>query len=62
VRESDDGFVVEFESDGKSGYIGVAIQDVGGTKYVCKTTGLSGVKSPAVADKHLKASETLAEK
>lgn len=55
AKKDDKGFVVEFSADGKSGFIGVAVQDVGGTKYVCKTTGLDGVKSVEEAEKNLAA-------
>jgi hypothetical protein len=59
AKESADGFVVEFESDGKTGYVGVTTQDVGGKKYVCKTTGLDGVKSVEAAEKNLAACKRL---
>jgi hypothetical protein len=60
AREDANGFVVQFEADGKKvGFIGVAIKEVGGKKYVCKTTGLEGVKSVEAADKNLKACDNL---
>jgi antitoxin component of MazEF toxin-antitoxin module len=55
AKEDPNGFVVEFESDGKTGFVGVRSQDVSGAKYVCKTTGLDGVKSVEVAEQHLTA-------
>jgi hypothetical protein len=53
VKEDANGFVMEFEVDGKNGFVGVKVADVGGTKYICKTTGLDGVKTPELAEKHL---------
>lgn len=53
AKEDANGFVVEFEVDGKNGFVGVKVQDVAGTKYVCKTTGLDGVKTPELAEQHL---------
>ncbi len=61
-KESDNSAVLLFENDGKPGYRGLAVQDVGGTKYVCKTTGMDGVKSVALAEAHLAVCKTLAAK
>ena len=61
AKEEGNMFVVEFEPEGKKapGYIGVTMKELGGKKYVCKTTGLEGVKSAADAEKQLKACDTL---
>lgn len=59
VSKSNKRFVVEFEHEGKNGFIGVAVQQVGGKDYVCKTTGLDGVKSAELAEKHLSFCERL---
>ncbi len=62
AKEDPSGFIVEFESDGKTGFVGVRSQDVSGTKYVCKTTGLDGVKSVETAERHLTVCATLKSK
>jgi hypothetical protein len=54
--------VVQFENAGKTGYIGIVMKDIGGKKYVCKTTGMNGVASADVAEKNLKSCDTLAAK
>lgn len=60
VREEGNLAIEQFESDGKVGYIGLAFKEIGGKKYVCKTTGLQGVPSEDVASKHLKLCDNLA--
>lgn len=62
AKEGADMAIVEFENEGKTGYIGFVLKDVGGKKYVCKTTGLAGVPSAADAEKHLKTCDSLATK
>lgn len=62
AKEGADSAIVQFENNGKTGYIGFVIKDVGGKKYVCKTTGLDGVASVEVAEKHMKSCDTLAAK
>lgn len=54
--------IAQFENSGKTGFIGMTMKDVGGKKYVCKTTGLDGVASAELAEKHLKTCDTLAAK
>lgn len=53
AKEGDDLFVVEVEAIGRTAYIGVALKDVAGKKYICKTTGLDGVATAELASKHL---------
>lgn len=62
AKDDPNGFVVEFESDGKTGFVGVRSQNVSGTQYACKTTGLDGVKSMDLAEKHLTACARLKSK
>jgi hypothetical protein len=62
VRESDTSAVEEFNSDGKSGFMGLSWRDVGGKKYLCKSNGLSGLKTAEDAEKAIKTCETLAAK
>ena len=62
VRENDTSAVEEFTSDGKSGYMGLSWREVGGKKYLCKSNGLSGLKSAEDAEKAIKTCETLAAK
>ena len=62
VRESDTSAVEEFTNEGKSGYMGLSWRDVGGKKYLCKSNGLSGLKSAEDAEKAIKTCETLAAK
>jgi hypothetical protein len=60
VREEPNLAIEQFENDGKVGYIGIAFKEIGGKKYVCKTTGLEGVPSEDVAARHLKFCDNLA--
>lgn len=62
VRESDTSAVEEFTNEGKSGYMGLSWREVGGKKYLCKSNGLSGLKSAEDAEKAIKTCETLAAK
>jgi hypothetical protein len=62
VRESDTSAVEEFTNEGKSGYMGLSWRDVGGKKYLCKSNGLSGLKTAEDAEKAIKTCETLAAK
>ncbi|MBI5534195.1 MAG: hypothetical protein HY898_15840 [Deltaproteobacteria bacterium] len=60
AKEEASSFVVEFEGEGKKvGYIGVTMKEIAGKKYVCKTTGLDGVKTAELAEKELKVCDTL---
>jgi len=54
--------VLQFEVDGKAGYIGVSLKDVGGKKYRCQTTGMDGVASVDLAVKQLSACDSLSAK
>ncbi|MFO0567540.1 MAG: hypothetical protein U0263_17915 [Polyangiaceae bacterium] len=54
--------VLQFASDGKKGYIGFSLVEVGGKSYLCKTTGLDGVASVEIAEKHLASCKTLTAK
>jgi hypothetical protein len=58
-RQGETSAVLQFSNDGKKGYIGFALVDVGGKTYACKTTGLDGVASVELAEKHLEACKTL---
>ncbi len=62
VREGDTSAVEEFTNEGKSGFIGLSWQTVGGKPYLCKSNGLSGLKSAEDAEKAIKTCETLAAK
>ncbi|TKD03301.1 hypothetical protein [Polyangium fumosum] len=62
AKEGPNMAIVQFENAGKTGYIGFVLKEIGGKKYVCKTTGLDGVPSVEVAEKNLKPCETLAAK
>ena len=62
VRESDTSAVEEFTNEGKSGYMGLSWREVGGKKYLCKSNGLSGLKTAEDAEKAIKTCETLAAK
>ncbi len=62
VRESDTNAVEEFTNEGKSGFMGLSWRDVGGKKYLCKSNGLSGLKTADDAEKAIKTCETLAAK
>jgi len=62
VRESDTSAVEEFNDSGKTGYIGLSWRTVGGKPYLCKSNGLSGLKSADDAEKAIKTCETLATK
>lgn len=61
-KEADNLAIMQFENEGKSGYIGLMLVDVGGQSYVCKTTGLDGVASVEAAQKQLQACKALAAK
>ena len=61
-KEAGNLAIMQFENEGKKGYIGIMLVDVGGKGYRCKTTGLDGVKSVELAEKHLEACKTLAAK
>lgn len=54
--------VLQFENEGKAGFIGMTLKTIGAKKYVCKTTGLAGVASAEAAEKLLKTCDTLAAK
>jgi hypothetical protein len=60
VKEGDTTAVEEFTSEGKTGYLALAWKQVGGKSYLCKSNGLSGLKSPEDADKVLAVCDTLA--
>lgn len=60
AKEEASSFIVEFEGEGKKiGYVGVSMKEIAGKKYVCKTTGLDGVKTAELAEKQLKTCDTL---
>lgn len=61
-KEEGNTAVLQFASDGKKGYIGFTLVEVGGKSYLCKTTGLDGVASVELAEKHLQACKTLSAK
>lgn len=54
--------IVQFDNEGKTGFIGFTLEQIGGKSYVCKTTGLDGVPSAEEAAKQLAPCETLAAK
>ena len=60
--EEDNRAILQFESDGKKGYIGLFLATVGGKNYLCKTTGLNGVASVDIAKKNLEPCKTLSAK
>ncbi|HEY1959942.1 MAG TPA: hypothetical protein VGH28_30245 [Polyangiaceae bacterium] len=62
VKDGDTSAVEEFSNDGKTGYMALSWKKVGGKSYVCKSNGLSGLASPADADKVLAICDTLAAK
>jgi len=62
VSETDTTAVEEFNNEGKSGFIAYAWKTVGGKPYLCKSNGLSGLKSADDANKVLKVCDTLAAK
>jgi len=62
VREEGNLAIEQFENEGKAGYIGLMLKEVGGKKYLCKTTGLEGVASEELAARHLKVCDSLAAK
>lgn len=62
VKEGDTSAVEEFTNEGKTGYMAISWKQVGGKSYVCKSNGLSGLKSPEDADKVLALCDTLAPK
>jgi hypothetical protein len=61
-KEEANRAVLQFESEGKQGYIGFALLEVGKKAYVCKTTGLDGVASVELAEKHLEVCKTVSAK
>ena len=62
VKEDKSTAIEEFNSDGKTGYLALAWKEIGGKTYVCKSNGLSGLKSTDDAEKVLKTCDTLAAK
>jgi hypothetical protein len=62
VKESDTSAIEEFTNEGKSAYMALSWKQVGGKPYVCKSNGLSGLKSADDAEKVLKTCDTLAPK
>jgi hypothetical protein len=58
-KEEGNSAVLQFSSDGKKGYIGFSLVDVAGKSYLCKTTGLEGVASVELAERHLQTCKTL---
>ena len=54
VRDDASSFVAEVAPDGKQGFVGATMKEIGGKKYVCKTTGLEGVKTAEIAEAALK--------
>lgn len=62
VKEGDASAVEEFTNEGKTGYMAISWKQVAGKSYVCKSNGLSGLKSPDDAEKVLAVCDTLAAK
>ncbi len=62
VSETDTSAVEEFNDSGKTGFIAYSWKTVGGKPYLCKSNGLSGLKSADDANKVLKVCDTLAAK
>lgn len=54
--------ILQFENNGKAGYIGFALKDIGGKKYRCQTTGMDGKPSAADAEKDLKSCNSIVAK
>jgi hypothetical protein len=54
--------IVQFENEGKTGFIGFTLKQIGGTSYVCKTTGLDGVPSAEEASSQLQTCDSLSAK
>ena len=52
-KEEGNTAIVQFENEGKTGFIGLSYMEIGGKKYLCKTTGLEGVATADLAAKHL---------
>lgn len=59
VRDDAASFVAEVAPDGKQGFVGVTMKEIGGKKYICKTTGLEGVKTAEIAEAALKVCDRL---
>ncbi len=62
AKEDGNLAIAQFENNGKTGFVGVAYKEVGGKKYVCKTTGMDGVASAEIAEKNLKVCDTISAK
>jgi hypothetical protein len=62
VKSDATSAVEQFVSDGKTGYIGLSYKTIGGKNYVCKTTGIDGVKDADTATANLKYCDNLVAK
>jgi hypothetical protein len=62
VKEDGNRAIEEFEVDGKTGFRGFVLVDIGGKKYTCKTTGMNGAKSAEIAEQQLAACDKLSAK
>ena len=62
VKEGDSTAVEEFTNEGKTGYMALSWKQVGGKTYLCKSNGLSGLKTADDAEKVLAACDSLAVK
>jgi hypothetical protein len=60
VSEGANQAVEEFEFKGAKGYVAWSWREVAGKPYVCQSTGMSGLKTPELAQKVIKVCETLA--
>jgi hypothetical protein len=54
--------IVQFDNEGKTGFIGFTLKQIGGKSYVCKTTGLDGVASAEEAATQLQICDSLSAK
>lgn len=62
AKEGKDTAIAEVDVQGKTGFLGLATKEVAGRRYVCKTTGLDGVKSLEAAEKVLALCEGISAK
>ena len=62
AKEEASTAIVQFENEGKVGFIGLSYKELGGKKYMCKTTGLAGVATAELAAQHLAFCDKIAAK
>ncbi len=60
VKDEPTRAVAEFAVDGKTGYLAYAWKEIGGKPYLCQSSGLAGLKTPAEADKIFALCDSLA--